>query len=295
MRLLFLLTLLLLPDCRIADANSLTMGTIGNSPVEEIRRFTPVIRKIAALLQLPEIDGGEVVMAADIPQMAELLKNGKVDFYYDSPLPSLAVNHLAGSEMVLRRWKHDHPEYTSLIFVKKESTIQDLAGLNGEVIGFKDEFSSSGHLLPRIAMEEAGLRLAPLPERAPPARIPGQTGYLFTRGNENSIVWVSFGRIAAGTISREEFLAKSKGDLDQLRILHETFPIPRQVINFRSGLPDRVKSALMRTLTGLEESTAGKEVLRQFEKTTRFDPLPREAMSRLESIKPIVLKILGLS
>ncbi|MBF0295956.1 MAG: phosphate/phosphite/phosphonate ABC transporter substrate-binding protein [Magnetococcales bacterium] len=295
MRLFFLLTLFLLLDCPAAYANALTMGTIGNSPVEEIRRFTPVVRKIAALMQLPEIDGGEVMMAADIQHMAELLQKGKVDFYYDSPLPSLAVNHLAGSEMVLRRWKHDHPEYTSLIFVKKESTIQDLAGLNGEVIGFKDEYSSSGHLLPRIALEEAGLRLVPLPEKGPSARIPGQTGYLFTRGNENSIVWVAFGRIAAGTISREEFIAKSKGDLDKLRILHETFPIPRQVINIRPGLPERVKSALLRTLTGLEGTPEGQEVMRQFEKTTRFDPLPGEAISRLESIKPIVLKILGLS
>lgn len=294
LRLCYLLPFLALISWQNVYANPLTMGTISNAPVKEIRQFTPVIEYVVKQLDLPEIQSGEMVMATNIQQMAELLKAGKVDFYYDSPLPSMAVNHLAGSEMVLRRWKHDVPEYTALIFVKQDSKIKDLSDLVGQTVGFKDEFSSSGYLLPRIALSEASLDLTLLPGFSAKVES-GKTGYLFTKGNENTIIWVLFGRIAAGAISREDFNSKAKADVDQLRILHETLPIPRQVVNFRRDLPKKVQTALMRVLIGMDQNQAGREMLLKFEKTSKFDSIPPETLPRLEKIRPTVLKILGIN
>ncbi|MBF0341146.1 MAG: phosphate/phosphite/phosphonate ABC transporter substrate-binding protein [Magnetococcales bacterium] len=274
-------------------AAPLTLGTINKAPAKEIRQFTPVAAHIADMLEFPGIQGGRVIVAANIAQMADLLKTGQVDLYFDSPLIALGINHLSGAEMVLRRWKHDHQEYSSVIYVRNESTIQQLSDLEGETIGFKDEHSSSGYLLPSIALAEAGLTLVPA-AKLRTGKKPGQTGYLFTNANENTVVWVLFGKIAAGAGSREEFLTKARSEQERLRVIHESQPIPRHVVSFRPGMPEALRSALMDVLVTMHQSVKGREMLQRFENTARFDPLPEETVAQLEQMRSAVLAILGI-
>ncbi|MBF0261640.1 MAG: phosphate/phosphite/phosphonate ABC transporter substrate-binding protein [Magnetococcales bacterium] len=276
-----------------AQAASLTIGTISNTPVKEIRQYTPIAQHLAARLGYPRPDEGRVIVARDIRHMAEMIKLGEVDIYIDSPLSSLGVNRLSGAEMVLRRWKHDIPEYESLIFVRNESKIESLSDLEGEIIGFKDPNSTSGYLLPRIALTESGLDLVPA-SRLKAQTKPGQIGYQFTNANENTIVWVLFGKIAAGAIAWDELLSRPSSEQERLRVIHQTPALPRHVVNFRPGLTSETREALIDALIDLERSPAGKELLKAFENTTRFDLLPPETLLQLEQIRPAVLAILGI-
>ena len=75
----------------------------------EIRLFNPVVRYLAKQLAPLGITKGRVVVAASMKEMSAFLKSGRVDFYLDSPMPSLVVNQLSGSKMLLRRWKRVLP------------------------------------------------------------------------------------------------------------------------------------------------------------------------------------------
>ncbi|MBF0417833.1 MAG: phosphate/phosphite/phosphonate ABC transporter substrate-binding protein [Magnetococcales bacterium] len=288
-----LLTWLLPSLVPSALAATLTIGTISNTPVKEIRQYTPIAQYLASRIAPPRFDEGRVIIARDIRHMAEMIKLGEVDIYIDSPLSSLGVNRMSGAEMVLRRWKHNIPEYESLIFVRNESPIQTLSDLEGEVIGFKDPNSTSGYLLPRIALAESGLEPVPASRLKAQAN-PGQIGYQFTNANENTIVWVLFGKITAGAIAWDELLARPTSEQERLRVIHQTPSLPRHVVNFRPGLSSEVRAALIGALIDMVESQAGAELLKSFENTTRFDYIPPETLQRLELIRPAVLSILGI-
>ncbi|NGZ04740.1 MAG: phosphate/phosphite/phosphonate ABC transporter substrate-binding protein [Magnetococcales bacterium] len=275
-------------------AATLTLGTINHAPVREIRQFSPFAAHLVQRLGMPELQQGRVVIADTITHMAELLKSGQVDLYIDSPLPSLAVNHLSGAQMLLRRWKHDIAEYAAVFFVKSDSPIRSLADLSGQVIGFKDPFSSSGYLLPRIALTEAGLTSVPVANQKRPLVESGQVGYLFTQGNENTIVWVLYGKVDAGAIGQDEFVIKAKSERDRLRVIHTTTPIPRHVVSFRADMSEELKSRLLELLTSMDRNELDRRILEKFENTTRFDAIPVGLERQLEQMRPTVLNILGI-
>ncbi|MBF0462091.1 MAG: phosphate/phosphite/phosphonate ABC transporter substrate-binding protein [Magnetococcales bacterium] len=275
-----------------ATANTLTMGSIGNQPMEEIQLFSPVVHYLATQLAPQGITKGRVVVAASIQEMADLMQSGRVDLYLDSPLPALLVDHLSGGNMVLRRWKQGQAEYHSTIFVKQDGPIHTLAQLAGQLVGFKDPFSSSSYLLPRIAMEQAGLQLADMTNRQ--GKVPAdKIGFVFTNDRETNLFWVVTGKTVAGAMSPEELAKQAKGDRNTLRIIHETVTIPRHVVNLRGDLPEPLAKALIEALLAMEHSTTGKPILDNFEQTTRFDPIPPATRSRLQEMTPAVLAILG--
>lgn len=271
--------------------NTLTIGSISADPAKEIHHFMPFVRYLAAQLAPQGITTGEVVVTTTMREMADRVKSGQVDLYIDSPLPSLLINHLAASKMVLRRWKKGKAEYGSVIFVKKDAPIQDLSQLSGKLIGFKDPYSSSSYLLPRLAVEQAGLNLVKIANVQD--KIPeGKVGYLFTNDRENNLFWVLMGKTAAGAMSREELTKQAKGDMEKLRIIHETKTIPRHVMNLRGNLPAPLSLALTQALLTMDQNETGKQILAAFEETTRFDLLPPDSLAQLQEMAPAILAIL---
>lgn len=275
-----------------AIATPLTIGSISNEPAGETRLYTPIVRHVARYLAPHGITEGQVRIAANIKHMAQLLRDGEVDFYMDSPMPSILVNHMAGSTMILRRWKKGVASYRSVIFVRKESPIETLAQLSGHLVGFEDPYSSSGHILPRIAMLKAGLNLVDHPDfrRGVPT---GQTGYIFNHDDESTMVRVLMGRLDAGAMARQAFQHYASHDALRLRIIHTTFSVPRHTVSIRAGLPEAVTSALRQALLTMDQHSEGRALLQAFEKTVRFDALPPDTAAHLQRITPTVLDIMG--
>ncbi|MEO5338999.1 MAG: phosphate/phosphite/phosphonate ABC transporter substrate-binding protein [Magnetococcus sp. MYC-9] len=271
---------------------SLTIGSISGDPAKEIRQFLPFAHHLAARLAPQGIEKGQVRVAADMQEMAAWLREGRVDIYLDSPLPSVVVNRWAGSNMVLRRWKQGKEAYHAAIFVNRESPIRELSQLAGQLIAFKDPFSSSSYLMPRLAMEQAGLQLVEMGDAQ--GKVPaGKTGFVFTNDRETSLFWVTMGKAAAGAMAPEELEKQAKGDRDKLRIIHETFALPRHVVNLRGDLPEPLAKAVVHALLSMEQETTGRNVLENFEKTSRFDTIPPDILTRLQQLTPTILSILG--
>lgn len=284
---------ILLTCVTTAHATSLIIGSISNEPAVETRLFAPLAHYLAKQLAPQDITKGEVVVAESIKEMVTLLKTKQVDVYLESPMSSLIVNHLAGSKMTLRRWKKGSAEYRSVIFVKEQSPIQNLAQLAGKRIGFKDAYSSTGYILPRIAMKQAGLQLMQLPD-ARAKVLEGSTGYVLNNDDENTMVWVLHGKIDAGAMGSTMLNEYAKGDRNKLRIIHETFSIPRHVVNLRNDFPDHLKQPLLKAFLDMDQNPEGKAILEAFEKTVRFDHLPDETRERMQQITPTVLEIMDV-
>jgi phosphonate transport system substrate-binding protein len=271
----------------------LTVGSISLEPAAETRKFLPLVRYLAQELRPDGIDDGKVIVAGSIRQMAAFIREGKVDLYIDSTFPTLAVSRLSGSRLLLRRWKKGMSEYSTVIFTRQESEITRLEDLKGKMIAFEEPFSSSGYFLPKRALVRAGLVAVPKGEAADPVG-PEEVGYVFSNTDESTVVWVLRGKVAAGAMDHQSFQEKAKGSLPRLKIVHETFAIPRQLVSYRADLPPSLVTRIRGILLEMAQREGGREALRAFEGTTKFDDIPEHAKDLLGTFMPFIEAEFGL-
>ncbi len=279
--------------CHPASADTLHVGTIGQSPAHEIRDFLPLAHYLAMTLKTEGVGDVKVVVAESLAEMAALTRAAKVDLFIDSAFPSMALNQLTGSKLLLRRWKRGIGEYRSVIFTRKDSGLRQLTDLKGKTIAFEELFSSTGYFFPKLALVQAGLKLAAKREASDPVAV-GELGYVFSNDDENTMIWVLRGRLGAGAIDDSTFVKKARTRINELEILYESAPIPRHFVNYRQGLPENLIAKIKETLLSMDKSEAGKTALMKFQKTAKFDPVPDEFNDLVSRSAPFLRRELGL-
>lgn len=276
----------------VAWARPITVGSISTEPGAEVKKFVPLAAYLARQLHPDGIDQGKVVVAKSIPEMASLLREGKVDLYIDSPFPSMAVARLAGSKFLLRRWKKGIAEYHAVIFTHKDSGVDRVEDLRGRTIVFEEPFSSSGYFVPVAILRQHGLRLVAKKDHSDPVG-PGEVGYVFSYADENTMLWVLRRAASAGAMDDQSYLKEGRGDLSHLKVIHTSFPIPRHILSYRADLPARLVARIKNVLVAMDQSEEGKKALQDFEKTTKFDELSEESLAPLLKLERWVQEELG--
>jgi phosphonate transport system substrate-binding protein len=261
---------LLLPQ--LACAGSLKVGSVNTSPVAETRKFSAFTSYLARQLQSEGIDGDKVVVADNIPGMSSLLQAQQVDLYIDSFFPSMAVSRLSGSKFLLRRWKGGKSEYQSVIFTRKDSAVARLEDLKGKLIAFEEPFASTGYFFPKVVLLEKGFRLTPKRQGIDAVKA-DEVGYVFSRGDSNTILLVLNGATTAGVTDDQKYLMLAK-NLDSFKIIHETASFPRQFVSYRADLPATLVAKIKEILLNMHQTDEGKQVLKAFESTTKFEEIP---------------------
>jgi len=287
----FLAVSFLLP--RMTWAKPIRIGSIHDKPGNEIRKFLPIARYLAEELKSEGITEGKIIVAKSIRQMATLLREGKVDLFIDSPFPALAVSRLSGSKLLLRRWKKVMEEYHTVIFVRKDSGISRLDQLKGKMIAFEAPFSTSGYFLPKMVLIQKGFNVV-LKDDASELVAPDEVGYVFSRDDENTVVWVLREKVSAGALDHRNYLKDAKGSLSQLKRLHGTFSIPRQIVSTRADLPPKLVARIKEILLNMNQSEDGRRTLEEFEKTTKFDEIREQALAPLLGSQNFIEKEFGL-
>lgn len=273
-------------------AETLKVGTISVAPVDEIRTFQPFADYLADALKEDGFDGAEVVIAADVHQMASLLKSGAVDLFIDSSVAALVVTELSGAQYMLRRWKKGRDQYRSVIFVRDDSPIVSLDDLRGKLIAFEEPFSTSGFMLPAMTLYRAGLELSEVKSTAslPPA---DSLGFIMAYDNETQSAWLERGRVQAAAMAEKDFKDFSETALAPLRALHHTPYVPYHVVVNRSDLDGALVDRIKTVLKGAHESKTGRAVLDDFERTAKFDDIPPPLLDEVMGLKPFLHLIIA--
>ncbi len=227
-----------------------TIGDIDpDTPAHRIRRIKPLADYLASRLRDSGIGSGRVVIARDIEEMARMLGDGTVDLYIDSTFPSISVRALVGSEILLAGSVRERFEYSG-IFVTSKEDVTSLGDLLGQVVAFEELHSTSGYLLPYGALVAEGL--IPVEVERPQAPVdPGKVGYYFSGDEENSLVLVIDGRVAAAAISTVDWEELPPAHRDRMRIVARTSSLPRQLVSLRPGIEEEVRSRLEEVLLEL--------------------------------------------
>jgi phosphonate transport system substrate-binding protein len=278
------------PIAMAAEGRTLVFGRVHDDPVRSIRDRQEFVDYIAKKLAPLGISGGRILVVEKMQMLAQALREGKVDLFHDSVVPTLVLQKWSGSVPILRQWKYGEADYEGVIVVQKSSGINTLTDLKGKVIAFEEPHSTSASILPRMLLEEKKMKLFHM-KSAGTAR-PDSVNYIYgTDGNSVNVLMT--GRVdAATTVTRE--IERLKPEVrDALRIIGKTISVPRQLIAVRKDLDPNIVKAMKDILINMDSDPEGQGVLKRQQNTTKIDEIPPGSLDQLKYINRYVFSSLG--
>lgn len=277
----------------VVNDGVIVLGDISDDPGEVIEGAQPLADALAERLSDYGIASGQVHVAASAEEMIELMRNGEVDLFFDSPYPATLIADASGGQPILRRWRRGVEQYHSVLFASVDSGITDVSELNGHMVAMDHQFSTSGYVLPAVYLTEAGLTLVGKASNSDPVG-EDEVGFAFSFDDDNTLQWVLSGLVSAGVTDNERFFGYPDDVHDSLVVLAETESVPRQVVVVSPDIDGDFLAAIIDVLTHLHEDEEGQAALQTFDGTARFDEFPEgieTALERMREMEEIVADI----
>jgi len=210
------------------DDSTMTMAlapTVGADP--DSRAEDP--GALAAYLQRSLGRPVRVVVEASYAATVESLRAGRVDVAMVGELASLRGQETGGFEPLVVPVEADGqiPTYQSVIVTRIDSGHHDLAALRGTTIGLVDEQSTSGYLVPRAMLREAGID----PDTEVTVRLYGR--------HRAVVEAVLAGEVVAGATHASRLRPPTldqAAEYARLRVVASSRPIPRGPLVVRADL-----------------------------------------------------------
>ena len=183
----------------------------------------------------------------DYGSSIEAMRGDQADIAFVDPLAFMMAHEQIGAlPLLLEVYSSGTPTYRSCIWVRKDSGLNELAGLKGKIIAFADQVDMSGHLLPRDLFRQEGF-------------ISGNWGekeffkeVYFAGGDEQAIRGMLNGFVDAAGVSEYASLLLRPEERDAVKILAYTVPSPSHLIMARKGVHLETKNRLKKALLELD-------------------------------------------
>jgi phosphonate transport system substrate-binding protein len=256
----------------------LHLGVIAEEPNEPdrmLRVFGEMLSRLRERLLPHGVRVGGLVIARDLDDLSQRLVRGDVDLVIETVFPTLVLQDrsrcLEPSLVVFRRGQR---EYRSVFFTREDASIRALGDLRGKILVLQALRSTSAFALPKAELERAGLTLASADDLR---SRPGDVRYVLALAEINQAIF-----------NEGNWAALPEKVRSQLRIFHETRPIVRGLVSFRTGLDVKVRAAVEEALLRLPEDEAGRAALEQAAGLTRFERMTAEDRAGLRRWAPVL-------
>lgn len=272
-----------------AQGLNLVIGRITDEPDKHFKRMNGMAEYLGAELLAYGISGVNVVMVETEAEMAKLIIAGRVDILSETPFMALELRDKGAVNILMREWKKGVKEYHSVIIARKDGPVQNLSDLAGKRVAFEDPGSTSGYMLPRDAIQVAGLKLSELAK--PTSRAPsGKVGYTFTGSESGVILGVHKGTFDAGAVSNLDWNDKETVPdslRKDLRVIHQTNPVIRSTVMVRASIPAEIQERIAVTLQNMHKSPEGLAIMKKYSKVSRYDRIDGDALKGLQEADAI--------
>jgi phosphonate transport system substrate-binding protein len=271
----------------------LTLGRISDDPRSHYAQLKPLLDYVVPQLRDVGIRQGRILMARDARQMANYLRRGSVDWVTETPAMATELRNLTQARPLLLTERDGVGEYRSFVITRRDSGIASLADLAGRSIAFEHVASTSAYFTPVLELLEGGLQLEPLTAIGDAPQ--GQAvGYLFSRSEANTAIWVAKGLVTAGAISSlgwDNPRTLPESVRDDLAVIHRSQPFPRGVELVRADLDIRVTERLRQVLIAAADDPAASAAMAEFFGASRFLPLEPEHDAQLERLSAGIARV----
>ena len=229
------------------------------APTELARKAAPLIRYLETRLGTQV----EFIPVTDYAAAVEALVNRKVDLAWFGGFTFVQAQLRSGGKVIPIAQREEDEHFRS-VFITSDPTIRTLLDLKGKDFSFGAPSSTSGHLMPRHFLLEAGFDVEH-----------GFHRVSFSGAHDATLAAVAAGKVQAGALNIsvwEKFLADHKVDAQSVHVFYTTPPFHDYNWSVHADLPAATRETLTRALLELDRATpAGKEIL-DLQRATRFVP-----------------------
>ncbi len=229
------------------------------SPTELARKAEPLIKYLEAKLGMKV----EFTPVTDYAASVEALVNKKVDLAWFGGFTFVQANVRSGGKVLPLVQREEDEKFRS-VFITSDPAVKTLADLKAKDVSFGSQSSTSGHLMPRSFLLQAGVD---------PDKDFKRVAY--SGAHDATIAAVASGKVQAGALNIsvwEKFVADKKVDPAQVRVFYTTPPYYDYNWSVHADMPAALRERLTQALVSLSRDTAeGKQIL-ELQRATRFVP-----------------------
>lgn len=237
---------------------------------EQVRKFGPLTRYLEKSLSLKV----EFTPVNDYPAAVEALVNKQVDLVWFGGFTHVQAQIRSGGKIVPIAQREEDTRFRSVFIAQVGSGISSLNDLKGKQFSFGSQSSTSGSLMPRSYMLQAGID----PER-------DFKRIAYSGAHDATIASVVSGRVDAAALDItvwNKFVTEKKVDTSKVDVFYTTPPFFNYNWSVHADMPVSLREKITKALLGLDMSTPeGKEIL-TLNRATRYIPTKAENYKGLE-------------
>ena len=237
---------------------------------EQLRKFAPLVKYLESQLGTKV----EFIPVTDYPAAVEALVNKQVDMVWFGGFTFVQAKIRSGDKIIPIAQREEDSQFSSVFITQTSSGIKALTDLKGKNVSFGSQSSTSGHLMPRSFLLEAGLN----PER-------DFKRVAFSGAHDATIASVVSGRVDAAALDItvwRKFVEEKKVDTAVVNVFYTTPPYFNYNWSVHADMPVAQRERLTKALLSLNMNTAeGKEIL-TLARATKFIPTRADNYKGLE-------------
>jgi len=237
---------------------------------EQLRKFGPLVKYLERQLGTKV----EFTPVSDYPAAVEALVNKQVDLVWFGGFTFIQAKIRSGDKVIPLAQREEDTQFRSVFITQTSSGIKSLADLKGKNVSFGSQSSTSGHLMPRSFLLEAGLD----PDR-------DFKRVAFSGAHDATIASVVSGRVDAAALDItvwQKFVEEKKVDTTKVNVFYTTQPYFNYNWSVHADMPAAQRERILKALLGLSMNNAeGAEILK-LARATKFIPTRADNYKGLE-------------
>jgi len=240
------------------------------SPTELARKAAPLMKYLESQIGVKV----EFTPVTDYAAAVEALVNKKVDMAWFGGFTFVQANARSGGKMIPLVQREEDEKFRS-VFITSDPAIKTLADLKGKDVSFGSQSSTSGHLMPRSFLLQAGVN---------PDKDFKRVAY--SGAHDATAAAVAAGKVQAGALNIsvwERLVADKKVDTDKVKVFYTTPPYYDYNWTVHADMPAALREKVSAALLSLNASTPeGKQIL-ELQRATRFVPTKADNYKGIEA------------
>jgi len=225
-----------------------------------VRKFTPIAQYLEQKLGMKV----EFTPVNDYPAAVEALVNKKVDLVWFGGFTHVQANLRSGGKIVPLAQREEDTKFQSVFIAKTNSGIKTLADMKGKQISFGSQSSTSGHLMPRSFLLQAGLN----PEK-------DFRRVAYSGAHDATIASVVSGKVDAAALDItvwRKFVSENKVDTKDVDVFYTTPPYFNYNWSVHADMPVAMQERVKKALLDLNPADAAQAEILRLNRATRYVP-----------------------
>jgi phosphonate transport system substrate-binding protein len=227
------------------------------APTELQRKFAPLGTYLEKQVGMPV----QFVPVSDYAGTVEALAGGKLDLVWYGGFTFVQARRRTGTAVPLVQREED-AQFHSKFITRTGSGIRTLEDLKGKTLAFGSESSTSGHLMPRYFLLQAGID---------PAR--DLSRIAFTGAHDATAKWVEQGKVDAGALNEsvwKKLVDEKKVDTSKVEVFYTTPAYYDYNWTVRGDLDPALARKLKEAFLALDYSNPEHKVVLDLQRTKKF-------------------------